>query len=90
MIEKTLKNGFNIILEDEALDDYEILMAFNAMDKDQRQIGRIDDVYVSLLGEEQYEALREHIRNENGRVRASEMVELLDEIMALDDETKNS
>lgn len=90
MIEKTLKNGFDIIIEDEALDDYEILMAFNAMDKDPSNIAKVDDVYVSLLGQEQYKALREHIRNENGRVRASEMMELLEEIMALDDETKNS
>ena len=90
MIEKTLKNGFDIIIEDEALDDYEILMAFNAMDKDPSNIAKVDDVYVSLLGQEQYKVLREHIRNENGRVRASEMMELLEEIMALDDETKNS
>ena len=90
MIEGKLKNGFEISIKDEALDDYEILMALNAIDKDQNNIGKVDDIYMSLLGEEQYKRLMEYVRKGNGRVSASEMMEMLSEILTMNDETKNS
>lgn len=90
MLQGTLKNGFKIRIEDEALDDYEVLEILNEIDKNQENAGSIADVYEKLLGKEQYHALKEHMRGENGRIRTSAMIDALKEIFELDDDLKNS
>ena len=81
MIKETLKNGFEVVIPDENLDDYELL---------EENTGKIVSAYKRLLGTEQYKALKEHIRSDAGRVSATAMLETLQEIFELQDgELKN-
>ena len=49
-----------------------------------------DMILPLLLGDEQFKALKEHLRNKNGVVKASEMVNEITEIMQGANETKKS
>ncbi|MDO4383884.1 MAG: hypothetical protein Q4C18_05265 [Eubacteriales bacterium] len=89
MIKETLKNGFEVEIPDENLDDYELLEDLAELDED--DYGKIVSVYRRLLGKDQYKALKEHIRNESGRVPATEMMDTLEEIFNIQNgEVKNS
>lgn len=91
MIKETLKNGFEVEIPDENLDDYELLEDLAALDEGEENTGKIvSGAYKRLLGGEQYKALKEHIRSEAGRVSATAMLETLQEIFELQDgELKN-
>ena len=73
-------NGFSYEIDDEALDDYDILQILGEIDSGEFQ--RIDELFNLLLGKEQKDALKEHIRKEskNGRVPMSAMMNALTEI----------
>lgn len=89
MIKETLKNGFEVEIPDENLDDYELLEDLADLEED--DYGKIVSVYRRLLGKDQYKALKEHIRNESGRVACTEMMDTLEEIFNLQNgEVKNS
>lgn len=89
MIKETLKNGFEVEIPDENLDDYELLEDLAELEED--DYGKIVSVYRRLLGKDQYKALKEHIRNESGRVACTEMMDTLEEIFNLQNgEVKNS
>lgn len=90
MIEGTLKSGFEIRIPDENYDDYELFEDLAAIDEDPNNIGKMVSVFKRLLGEEQYNALKEHMRQENGRIRTTQMEKVLREIFELNDESKNS
>lgn len=90
MIEGTLKSGFEIKIPDENYDDYELFEDLAAIDENPDNIGKMVSVFIRLLGEEQYTALKEHMRQENGRIRTTEMEAVLHEIFGLNDESKNS
>lgn len=91
MIKETLKNGFEVEIPDENLDDYELLEDLVELDEDDENYGKIVSVYKRLLGKEQYKALKEHIRNESGRVACTEMMDTLREIFEIQNgEVKNS
>lgn len=90
MVKGKLKNGFDIIIEDENLDDFEVLEALCDIDEDSSNITKIIFVYKRLLGEEQYGKLKEHMRNKSGKISTTEMAATLDEIINMGDETKNS
>lgn len=90
MIEGTLKSGFHIIIPDENYDDYELFEDLAAIDENMNNVGKMVSVFKRLLGEEQYNALKEHMRQENGRIRTTQMEEALHEIFELNDESKNS
>lgn len=90
MIKETLKNGFEVEIPDENLDDYELLEDLAALDEGEENTGKIVSAYKRLLGAEQYKALKEHIRGDGGRVSATAMLETLQEIFELQDgELKN-
>ena len=89
MIKETLKNGFEVEIPDENLDDYELLEDLAELEED--DYWKIVSVYRRLLGKDQYKALKEHIRNDSGRVAATEMMDTLEEIFNLQNgEVKNS
>ncbi len=91
MIKETLKNGFEVEIPDENLDDYELLEDLVELDEDDENYGKIVSVFRRLLGKEQYKALKEHIRNESGRVACTEMMDTLREIFEIQNgEIKNS
>ena len=90
MIKETLKNGFKLEIPDENLDDYELLEDLAALDDGDENTGKVVSVYRRLLGDDQYNKLKEHIRGQNGRVSASTMIETLGEIFELHNgEVKN-
>ena len=92
MIEGKLKNGFKIKIPDENLDDFEIIEALAALEEDDENSVKIAlFVYKRLLGEEQYEALKKHVKKKDGRISWDKMInEIMPEIFALNDEAKNS
>lgn len=82
------KSGFAFELEDEAFNDYEILEQLRAVDKG--DLTAIVDVVDTLFSKEQKNALKEHLRDENGRVGMKEMIQEVAEILQTSQEGKNS
>lgn len=91
MTEGKLKNGFEYKIEDDRFDDYEMFEKLCAIDKDDSNISLIIDVFIDLLGEDQYDALKEHLRSKKGKISTKAMVEALHEILGSEgEEIKNS
>lgn len=88
MIKGTTKSGFKFQLADDALNDYELLEALR--EADTKDASAIIDAVNILLPEEQKKALKDHIRNEHGRVGAVEMIQEVAEILQATQEGKNS
>ena len=79
--------GFEYELDDKALDDYELLEMLTELDEG--QYGRITRVVEKLLGSEQKERLKEHVRR-NGKVSAAELMNEISEIFqSANDTLKN-
>lgn len=90
MIEGKLSNGFEYTIDDGALDDYELFEALADIDDEENpRYGNVKKAYKRILGEEQYNALKEHLRGENKRVSTQAMLIALEEILN-NDEVKNS
>lgn len=87
MLKGKTNSGFEFILEDEALDDYELLETLQEIDKG--NYGRVTEMVNMLLGESQKDALKDHIRAENGRVSAKALISEVMEIFKLSNEGKN-
>lgn len=87
MITGKTSTGFEFELQDDVLDDYELLETLTAVDRG--EYGRITEMVEQLLGKEQKEKLKEHIRNEHGRVSAAKMMDEVKEIFDGSKELKN-
>jgi len=72
------KTGFEFEIDPKAFDDWEILEKLNAIDKGNTNLAV--DVANAVLGEEQMNALKEHIRAEKGKVSITDMMASLEEI----------
>lgn len=79
MIEGTTATGFNFRIEDEALNNFELL-EFMADIEEKPQL--MPKVVRMLLGEEQKNALYDHVRTERGTVPADKISAELSEILA--------
>ena len=88
MAEIKTKSGFKAVIMEDATDNWELLEAFREIDKG--KTGAIVDVAPMLLGEDQFAKLKDHLRNENGVVKASDMVNEIREIIEGASETKKS
>ena len=86
--EYKLANGFVITLHGELLDDWDFLETLREIDKG--NAGLIVDVMPMILGKEQFKALKDHMRDEKGKLKATDMVDVLYEILNIEKETKNS
>lgn len=86
MIEGTTTNGFKYTIDEASLDDWEIFEDLRAIDSGDTM--RVFDVMPKMLGAEQFEALKNHVRDANGRVRMSVMVATLTEILGANKTTK--
>lgn len=84
----TTESGFTCSINSDSFDDWEMLEAFRAIDRG--EVDRIVDVAPIMLGDKQYNALKEHVRNKNGKVKSSLMIKEITEIMNKAGETKNS
>lgn len=74
----TTSSGFEYNLDETALDDYELLE--DLCELDNGNTARTISALNRLLGTEQKDQLKEHLREENGRVPASKMMIEMGEI----------
>lgn len=88
MITGETKSGFRYELDEKNMDDYELLE--NLCDIDNGDIAKIPATARQLLGDEQLKALKDHVRNEEGRVSANKMFEEISQILGESKEGKNS
>lgn len=73
------KTGFEYTISDEAVDDYELLEEL--MKIDDGDFSGITKATRRLLGKEQLDRLKEHLRNDNGRVSAVAMMNEVSDIL---------
>ena len=83
----TTASGFAYSLDEDVMDDYELLEMFCEIDAGNNSL--ITKAAKQLLGEEQLSALKEHLRNEKGKVPATKMVEEITQILSENKEGKN-
>lgn len=83
----TTSSGFEYNLDETALDDYELLE--DLCELDNGNTARTISALNRLLGTEQKDQLKEHLREENGRVPASKMMIEMGEIFNSVKEGKN-
>ena len=77
MVRGKLGSGFEFKLDDDIFDDFELVELFAKVAKNPIWIG---DLAEKMLGADQKKALMEHLRDENGKVRTSAMMQALKEI----------
>lgn len=87
MITGKTESGFEFELEDEAFDDYELLETLKKVDNG--DYGLVTDMVDRLLGEEQKKKLKEHVRDQNGRVKTSIILAEVMEIFKSSKKGKN-
>ena len=83
-----LKDGFEIEISESVTDDWEFLEVLSGIDEG--ETGLIVKAAKMLLGNEGVKALKEHLRNENGKVSSTAMIAALEELMESVNELKNS
>jgi hypothetical protein len=83
-----LNDGFEVEIIDSTADDWEFLEVLG--DIDEGETGLIVKAARMLLGREGVNALKEHLRDDSGKVRSTAMVDALREILESAGETKNS
>lgn len=88
MITGTTGSGFTFTISEEQMDDYELLEGLVELDKGNESA--IVDVIDRLLGTDQKNQLKNHVRNENGKVTATGMVKEVVDIMSVCNQGKNS
>lgn len=77
MINITMGDGFKIQLDENVFDDFELVELYAKVAKNPIWIG---DLTEKLLGAEQKKALIEHLRDENGKVHTTAVMNALKEI----------
>lgn len=82
-----LKDGFEIEISESVTDDWEFLEVLSGIDEG--ETGLIVKAAKMLLGNEGVKALKEHLRNENGKVSSTAMIAALEELMESVNELKN-
>lgn len=87
MIKGKTSSGFEYKVEDDSLDDYELLEVLQKIDEGNG--GLVPKMITLLLGEEQKERLKEHVRKD-GKVSASAMMDEISEILEKNTAGKNS
>lgn len=77
MINITMGDGFKIQLDENVFDDFELVELYAKVAKNPIWIG---DLAEKLLGAEQKRALIEHLRDDNGKVHTTAVMNALKEI----------
>lgn len=77
MINITMGDGFKIHLDENVFGDFELVELYAKVAKNPIWIG---DLAEKLLGAEQKKALIEHLRDENGKVHTTAVMNALKEI----------
>ena len=87
MIEGKTKSGFKYKIPKENLNNYELIEVISEVEENPLLITKTVNL---LLGEEQKEKLKDHLRTESGTVPTDKMSEEIIEIFNSQDEAKNS
>lgn len=82
-----LKDGFEVHINEDALNSWDFLEMLS--DIDEGDYGLIVKVARLLLGKEGIAMLKEHLKDEQGRVPADVMVTAISELMESANELKN-
>ena len=83
----TLSDGFEIEISESVTDDWEFLEVLSGIDEG--ETGLIVKAARMLLGNDGVKALKEHLRNKDGRVSSTAMVTALGELMESVNSLKN-
>ena len=76
------RTGFEFVIEDDALNDYEILELMAKVRKN--DVLSISELLEKLLGEDQKNRLKDHCRNEAGKVPMERINDEIVDIFAAD------
>lgn len=87
MLKGKTKSGFRFEIADEVLDDWELFEMLSKIDGG--NIARLPEAIVSMLGERQYNNLKNFIRKRDGKVSVNAMLEEFGEIMNANNKSKN-
>jgi len=82
-----LSDGFEIEISESVTDDWEFLEVLSGIDEG--ETGLIVKAAKMLLGSEGVKALKEHLRNKDGKVSSTAMVTALGELMESVNSLKN-
>lgn len=88
MIEGKTNSGFKFSFSEEVLDDFQTFEYLQKVDRG--DISYMVDAMDRVLGKEQKEALKDHMRAIHGTVKVSDMFNEFNEIMAASSAGKNS
>lgn len=80
-----LSNGFEVEIQEERLDDWEVLEAIDELEDNPERAVRIAR---KLLGNDDYKRLKEHCKVA-GKVKMSLMIAALEELLNSSEKTKN-
>lgn len=87
MIKGKTKDGFAFKLDDDAMNDIEFV---ELLAEANTSVLVIPAVAKWCLGEEGYAALKEHLRDDKGRVRPEDVSNAMEEIFEIAEESKKS
>lgn len=87
MIEGITKTGFVYEIEEDRLYNYELIELLEEVDSSPLALPKVVNI---LLGKEQAEELKDHVRSKDGIVAVDKMAEELQEIFLQQAEIKNS
>lgn len=82
-----LSDGFEIDISESVTDDWEFLEVLSGIDEG--ETGLIVKAAKMLLGNDGVKALKEHLRNKDGKVSSTAMVTALGELMESVNSLKN-
>lgn len=83
----TLKDGYEVAIAPQAMDNWELLEALRKIDK--KEVQYLPDAAYMLLGDDGMHALMEHLRGTDGVVKTSDMMMALQEIIQAAGEDKD-
>ena len=87
MKQGTTKTGFDYTLSEFIGNDYEIIELLSELEDNPLGLTKL---VVKILGKEQANKLKNHVRDENGTVPTDKMTQEIVDIFQGSDETKNS
>lgn len=82
-----LKDGFQVEIDDDSLNSWDLLEVLS--DIDEGETGLIVKAARILLGADGVKLLKEHLKNEKGKVQADVMVKAIAELMESANQLKN-
>lgn len=87
MLNGKTESGFMFEIDERNLDDWELLELLEKIDDG--DLTFLTKAMVFLLGKEQYEALKKFVKDRDGRIKISVMMNEFNAIMNANKETKN-